>query len=90
LKDKNSEIDDDFFTFSTEKVFKIFLSFLQETFQLFFYFALKSNIFILGKPKGLKNCTTVNQTFESLSIKCLAGESMVTDQKFILEVNKLS
>ena len=45
---------------------------------------------VSGKPKGLKNCTAVNQTFESLSIICLAGEAFVTDQRFILEVNYIN
>ncbi len=44
-------------------------------------------LFVSGKPKGLKNCTAVNQTFESLSIICLAGEALVSDQRFILEVS---
>ena len=43
---------------------------------------------VSGKPKGLKNCTAVNQTFESLSILCLTGEALGSDQKFILEVKQ--
>ena len=44
--------------------------------------------FLPGKPEGLKNCTTVNQTYESLSIKCEPGFSGGMEQSFILEVSE--
>ncbi|TRY71663.1 hypothetical protein TCAL_04738 [Tigriopus californicus] len=39
-----------------------------------------------GKPEKLKNCTTLNQTYESLTIVCQAGFSVGLEQSFILEV----
>ena len=48
---------------------------------------------ISGKPEGLKNCSTVNQTYESLTIVC-GGDPVTSngnannDHSFILEVNR--
>nr|XP_040582154.1 uncharacterized protein LOC121130481 [Lepeophtheirus salmonis] len=39
-----------------------------------------------GKPEGLKNCTNVNQTQESLTVLCSPGFDGGMDQKFILEI----
>ena len=45
---------------------------------------------VSGKPEGLKNCTTINQTYESLSIVCQAGFTGMgeenQEQSFVLEV----
>lgn len=39
-----------------------------------------------GKPKGLRNCSTINQTFESLSILCTKSRTNSENQRYILEV----
>ena len=47
-----------------------------------------ASLSLSGKPEGLKNCTTVNQTYESLTIVCgIPGGGGGGEQSFILEVN---
>ena len=42
--------------------------------------------FIAGQARALRNCSAVNQTFESLSIVCMNSSHKSPNQRYILEV----
>lgn len=45
-------------------------------------------VWILGKPDAMSGCTVVNETSDSLLIKCVAGFDGGSRQRFVVEVYK--